>query len=313
MENIYEPPVPADADLQDFEFMPLYVRALTRSEFAAASTDAEFRAGVMLWCECWHQVPAGSVPDDDRVLAMLAGLGRGDHALEAWLNVKAGAMRNFLLGRDGRWYHPRIALEAADAWRRKQEMAANRSENRARMQRMRNGKALKNQGQALPESPDDNTVHSTGDARAANVQRTNDARATNVRSKTETETETGTDMESDTHSPPQPSAEDVCEKKKKSGGYTAEFEKWWSAYPRKEGKQAASTAYKVAKQRIGEGAAQRLLETAVAYAELVAGREMKFIPAPRTWLSQGRYDDPMPGQSTTPARLVGRNQFGLGG
>ncbi|WP_236577873.1 YdaU family protein [Burkholderia glumae] len=56
--------------------MPLDVVRLRDSDIAALSSADEFRSAVMLWCASWHQVPAASLPDDDRVLAQLAGYGR---------------------------------------------------------------------------------------------------------------------------------------------------------------------------------------------------------------------------------------------
>ena len=105
--------VPAEIDLRDFEFMPLDVFRLRESDLAAIATGDEFRAAVMLWCACWHQVPASSLPSDDRVLAKLAGYARD---LDGWLAVKIEAMRGFVECDDGRFYHPVIAEKAIEAW-----------------------------------------------------------------------------------------------------------------------------------------------------------------------------------------------------
>lgn len=67
------PLVPAEVDLRDFGFMPLHVSRLRDSDLAALATGDEFRAAVLLWCYSWHQVPAGSLPNDDRVLALRSG------------------------------------------------------------------------------------------------------------------------------------------------------------------------------------------------------------------------------------------------
>lgn len=107
------PLVPAEIDLRDFEFMPLDVFRLRESDLAAIATGDEFRAAVMLWCACWHQVPASSIPSDDRVLAKLAGYARD---LDGWLAVKIEAMRGFVECDDGRFYHPVIAEKAIEAW-----------------------------------------------------------------------------------------------------------------------------------------------------------------------------------------------------
>jgi Protein of unknown function (DUF1376) len=117
-----EPLVAIDVDLRDFAFMPLDVVRLRDSDLAAIASGDAFRAAVMLWCASWHQVPAASLPNDDRMLARLAGYGRGE--LKAWMAVRNDALRNFILCDDGRLYHPVIAEKAMEAWGRKKAFKA---------------------------------------------------------------------------------------------------------------------------------------------------------------------------------------------
>jgi hypothetical protein len=93
--------------------MPLDIQRLRDSDLAAESTPEECWAALLLWGAAWQQVPAASLPDNDRVLANLAGYGR---VVEAWLKVRAGALRNFILCSDGRLYHPVVAEKALTAW-----------------------------------------------------------------------------------------------------------------------------------------------------------------------------------------------------
>ena len=116
-----EPLVPAEVDLRDFAYMPLDVVRLRDSDLAAVSTGEGFRAAVMLWCASWHQQPAASLPDDDRLLARLAGFGRD---VGAWEEVSEEALRGFVKCSDGRLYHPVIADKANEAWRAKQARMA---------------------------------------------------------------------------------------------------------------------------------------------------------------------------------------------
>lgn len=67
------PLVAAEVDLRDFGFMPLDVLRLRDSDLMALSTGDEFKAAVALWCVAWHQVPAASLPNDDRLLAPSPG------------------------------------------------------------------------------------------------------------------------------------------------------------------------------------------------------------------------------------------------
>lgn len=119
------PLVPADADLRDFHFMPLDVARLINSDLAALATGEEFKAAVVLWCKSWHQVPAASLPNDDRMLAHLAGFGRD---LKGWKRVRDMALKGFVQCDDGRLYHPVVAekaREAVEAKRLQRERTAN--------------------------------------------------------------------------------------------------------------------------------------------------------------------------------------------
>lgn len=130
------PLVPAHVDLRDFPYMPLEVVRLRDSDLAAIASDGAFRAAVILWCAAWHQLPAASLPDDDRMLARLAGFGKD---VDAWLEVKDEAMRNFVKCDDGRLYHTTIAKKALEAWEAKQRQ-------RERTEAARQAKLSKAQG-----------------------------------------------------------------------------------------------------------------------------------------------------------------------
>jgi uncharacterized protein YdaU (DUF1376 family) len=116
MNDLPAPLVDADVDLRDFAFMPLDVLRLRDSGLTAKATGDEFRAAVLLWCASWHQVPAGSLPDDDAELANLCGYSR---AVKEWKKVRDGALRGFVLCNDGRLYHPTVAEKARDSWEKK--------------------------------------------------------------------------------------------------------------------------------------------------------------------------------------------------
>lgn len=107
------PLVPPEVDLRDFGFMPLDVRTLlTSSLWIKAKKDPRVaHAAVSLWCECWHQVPAASLPDDDEVLADLA---RCDP--KEWARVKDRALLHFIKCSDGRLYHRHVAQKALESW-----------------------------------------------------------------------------------------------------------------------------------------------------------------------------------------------------
>lgn len=129
------PPIPSDVDLRTFPWMPLHGDQLFTSDFNYLCSDTEWRAGVTLWWAAWKQVPAGSLPDDDRALCNFAGLGR---EVKAWLKIKKNAMRGFIKCSDGRWYHPVLCEKAAKAWHEK-------TESRARWERYKSAKGAGSQ------------------------------------------------------------------------------------------------------------------------------------------------------------------------
>jgi len=110
MTELPEPLTPADCNLRGLPFMPLHTDRLLDSDMMALSTGEEFKTALRLWCKSWNQEPAASLPDDDRILAHLAG-----KELAGWRKVKGMALRGWIKCSDGRLYHPVIAEEAIKA------------------------------------------------------------------------------------------------------------------------------------------------------------------------------------------------------
>lgn len=104
------PLVPAEVDLRDFAFMPLEFRRLFGSETWILGAHEARCAAVCLWCESWHQAPAASLPDNEKILAHLSQAG------SRWSKVREHAMRGWVLCSDGRWYHPVVSEKALEAW-----------------------------------------------------------------------------------------------------------------------------------------------------------------------------------------------------
>ncbi|MHB1750968.1 MAG: hypothetical protein ACYCR3_12740 [Acidithiobacillus sp.] len=112
-----DPMTPTDCDLREVETMPLNVRWLRDSDMVACTTGEAFRAAVLLMTASWHQLPAGSIPNDDRQLSVLAGCGR---FLKEFLKVKSQALDGWILCSDNRWYHPEVARQVLIVWQEKQ-------------------------------------------------------------------------------------------------------------------------------------------------------------------------------------------------
>lgn len=119
MSSIQGPLTPADCDLRDFSFMPLDVQRLRDSELASNETPEACWAALLLWSASWHQVPAGSIPNDDMWIAKHAGYQQRGKIDKAWKDVRGGALRGWVECADGRLYHPVVAEKARDAWQAK--------------------------------------------------------------------------------------------------------------------------------------------------------------------------------------------------
>lgn len=103
------PLVPAEVDLRDFPGMWFDVSRLIKSETWVMGSGDECKAALTLWMQSWHQVPAGSLPNEPRMLEHLSMSKR-------WRAVSEHALRGWVLCSDGRLYHPVVCEKALEAW-----------------------------------------------------------------------------------------------------------------------------------------------------------------------------------------------------
>ncbi len=117
----------------------------------------------------------------------------------------------------------------------------------------------------------------------------------NIETETETEIETETETETDI-TPLKPP------KGGKRGERDADFDRFWAAYPRKVGKEAARKAFAKADVPI-----DTLLTAIAAQRASPQWRrdDGQYIPHPATWLNQGRWEDEITAPST-PIQSVGQ-------
>ena len=134
-DQLPPPPVPAEVDLRGMEFMPLFGDRLFKSTTWIEADPAAQVAALRLWWHSYaHEVPAASLPDNDRLLAEHAGYGI---AVKAFQRIKPKAMRGWTLCSDGRWYHKIVAELALEAW-------AGRVRNREKIRKWREKKDAAN-------------------------------------------------------------------------------------------------------------------------------------------------------------------------
>ena len=112
MSELPAPPVPADVDLRGMAFMPLLGDRLFKSTtWIEASPEAQVAALRLWWHAFAHEVPAASLPDNERVMADHAGL-----PLKLFQRLRPQAMRGWIKCCDGRFYHRVVAELAMEAW-----------------------------------------------------------------------------------------------------------------------------------------------------------------------------------------------------
>jgi hypothetical protein len=101
---------PPGCNLSGVILMPLDVQRFRRSKLVSRS-DRGFRAGFLLTVSSWHQVPCGSIINNEEMLAYLAGF-----RIRAWRAISNEALEDWTLCSDGRWYHPDVCLVAIEEW-----------------------------------------------------------------------------------------------------------------------------------------------------------------------------------------------------
>lgn len=124
LDDLPEPLNDTSVDCRGLPFMPLEITRLRESELVAVSSGDEFKAAVLLWAKSWTEIPAGSLPNDDRILMKATG-----YFGAAFSRIKKGALHGWILCSDGRFYHPLIsdlALIAAKKRKKRSEAANSR-------------------------------------------------------------------------------------------------------------------------------------------------------------------------------------------
>jgi len=249
-----KPPVPPDTDVRRFPAMMLEIERLQDSALIDTTTGDEFKAAVLLWCKAWRQVPAGSLPNDDRQLSRWSGYG------ERWGEIRTGALHGFVLCDDGRFYHPVIcekALEAlawsAERSTRARAAAAKRWEHKQKL----------NNARAMPEQCPSNA---NAMQCYAEQEREREIEGNIVVTKVTT-----------------PSSRALRTKE-----LNQDFAEVWLLYPRHVGKGAAQKAYHKARQSTD---AETLREAVEQFALARAGEDQQFTPHMSTWLNAQRWLD----------------------
>jgi len=152
MSALPRPLTPPECDLRGFEWMQLWGhRMFTSSWYRAARKDGRGGiASLKLYWSAMLQQPAGSLPNDEEELCMLADFGED---MRAWRRHRPVAMHGFVLCDDNRWYHPVVAEQVLEAYDRRLKSERSREVDRERLKRWR---ASRNGAAHPPDKPNGN-------------------------------------------------------------------------------------------------------------------------------------------------------------
>lgn len=268
------PLTPPESDLQDFPFMPLHVARLRDSDLAAEEKPEACWYAVLLWAASWHQLPAGSLPDNDAILARLIGLGRD---LRTFRRHKAAAMRGFAICDDGRLYHPVVAEQVIAAWNSKLQQ-------RWRTECARVKKANQRNGTELPQPTFEEflSTENHGPGPAIVPEDEADCPPGQRLQETGTGTGTGTERLKEPPKPPEGAFDVIGE----------DFERAWRAYPDTTtgSRDQALAAFEAELPRAGGCAPLAKAVEAFAAHQAKVGAKAKTPPAFHVWLARRRYD-----------------------
>jgi len=142
--------LPDTVDLRSLCWMKLDMCRIHGSDFVHLADNEEFGAALKLWMASMRQVPAGSLPNNDRIIASLAGYA---NAPRRWTKVRDMALYGWIPCNDGRLYHPVISEMVLEVQGSKgaahhalqdgkeDAVADRRRKNRERVQRWRKARA----------------------------------------------------------------------------------------------------------------------------------------------------------------------------
>lgn len=145
------PPIGAEVDVRDLDGFMLNVERLMASELVALSTHEVIAAALFLWCRAWKQIPAASLPNDDRVIAAFSRL-----PIARFRKMRSEVLRGFFECSDGRLYHRVLAAEADRAFAKKKTFHDRREKD---AERLRSWRAKQ------PRNSDDTPVETNNETR----------------------------------------------------------------------------------------------------------------------------------------------------
>lgn len=149
------PPYPSDTKAKGWRFELDIEQVMQSDTWAVASP--ELRPWLlMIWTISWQQVPCGSLPDDDEIIAARIGM-----KLAQFAKNKSILLRGWKLADDGRLYHPTITQRVLMMLEIKNRERDRKAAYRVKM----SGKVPRdNQGTETGQTPDGHGIDPGRDA-----------------------------------------------------------------------------------------------------------------------------------------------------
>lgn len=256
-------------DLRDFPFMPLHIARLQKSKAWLRCKRRPELAFYMLnlWMRAWHEVPAGSIENDDDVLA--------DAAMcepRRWAKIKDEVLLGWVDdGTTGRLIHPVVTELAEEAWTSKQKQRQ-RTEGARQARLQTKSQSL---SQPLSQGPPEQLTMSVTE------------NATDIVTGSKGEGQGEREGEGKKESPSLRSGESSTRRVagELSGEALTEFEAWYAIYPRKKARGDAERAWPKARKL---ASLEQLIEGAKRYAQ---STDPKFYAYPASWLNGKQWLD----------------------
>jgi len=107
-ENDRHPPYPPDVKFKGWR-LELDMEQVAQSDTWALAKPSQRPWLLMLWAVAWQQVPCGSMPDDDELVAAKLGLKE-----EEFKTMKRSLFRGWWLASDGRLYQETLTSRVLD-------------------------------------------------------------------------------------------------------------------------------------------------------------------------------------------------------
>ena len=147
-------PYPTDTRAKGWRFELDHERIAQSSTWALAGSEGRPWL-LMLWMTAWQQVPCGSLPDDEEVIAALIGC-----SSKAWPKLRKALMRGWQQAEDGRLYHATITERVLDMVEQRTKTAKRVADYKAKLREQQGGNALP--ARESPDKNDTGTGTSTG-------------------------------------------------------------------------------------------------------------------------------------------------------